>query len=222
MCSIPVKSGSSGGGVSKAIAKTKSWYSRPEKGKSEVLINHDHRTLSTFTQFITGFNLLGYHQRTGSGPYIPFMSWGDRRRLAPNSWLPSFDDKKACDLQSRDSTTRSSMGCLAGCSIHISESNEQTAQSCGGRSKLLKLSSLITDRWSIGNRVMITTYWGPTLDKLSTPLESNLWWIIVGSKSANQQQQQQQRGVHCTCQTFNFCRFIRHLLPQRFPMDVEN
>ena len=119
------------------------------------------------------------------------MSWGDRRRLAPSSWLPSFGDKKAWDLQSRVSTTRSSMDCLAGCSIHISESNEQTAQSCGGRSKLLKLSSLITDRWSIGNRVMITTYWGPTLDKLSTPLESNLWWIIVGSKSANQQQQQQ-------------------------------
>ena len=70
MCSIPVKSGSSGGGVSKAIAKTKSWYSRPDKGKSEVLINHDRRTLSTFIQFITGFNLLGYHQRNVKGPAV--------------------------------------------------------------------------------------------------------------------------------------------------------
>ena len=40
------------------------------KRESEVLINHDHRTLSTFTQFITGFNLLGYHQRNVKGPAV--------------------------------------------------------------------------------------------------------------------------------------------------------
>ena len=50
--------------------QTKSWYSRPDKGKSEVLINHDRRTLSTFIQFITGFNLLGYHQRNVKGPAV--------------------------------------------------------------------------------------------------------------------------------------------------------